>query len=195
VSLEKVSFAYPGREKTPVLTDIDLTIHPGARVGLAGLNGSGKTTLVSLITGAGDSQGLVPSSGTITRHARVRIGRFSQQSVEDISAMASSQPQLTALRYIMETAGFDMLEKDTRSLLAGLGLHGQTVSVVPLSLLSGGQKVRVALARVLWPPPQLLILDEVTTHLDSDTIMSLVLALHEYDGALLVVTHDRFFMR
>jgi ATP-binding cassette subfamily F protein 3 len=195
VSLEKVSFAYPGREKTPVLTDIDLTIHPGARVGLAGLNGSGKTTLVSLITGAGDSQGLVPSSGTITRHARVRIGRFSQQSVEDISAMASSQPQLTALRYIMETAGFDMLEKDTRSLLAGLGLHGQTVSAVPLSLLSGGQKVRVALARVLWPPPQLLILDEVTTHLDSDTIMSLVLALHEYDGALLVVTHDRFFMR
>jgi ATP-binding cassette subfamily F protein 3 len=195
VSLEKVSFAYPGREKTPVLTDIDLTIHPGARVGLAGLNGSGKTTLVSLITGAGDSQGLVPSSGTITRHARVRIGRFSQQSVEDISAMASSQPQLTALRYIMETAGVDMLEKDTRSLLAGLGLHGQTVSVVPLSLLSGGQKVRVALARVLWPPPQLLILDEVTTHLDSDTIMSLVLALHEYDGALLVVTHDRFFMR
>jgi ATP-binding cassette subfamily F protein 3 len=184
VNLEKVSFAYPGRKQTPILTDIDLTIHPGARVGLAGL-----------ITGAGDNQGLLPSSGTISCHARVRIGRFSQQSVEDISAIASSQPQLTALRHIMEAAGSDMQEKDARGLLGGLGLHGQTVSDVPLVLLSGGQKVRVALAKLLWPPPQLLILDEVTTHLDSDTIMSLVLALREYDGALLVVTHDRFFMR
>jgi ATP-binding cassette subfamily F protein 3 len=195
VSMEKVSFAYPGRKKTPILSDIDLTIHPGARVGLAGLNGSGKTTLVSLIMGAGDSRGLLPSSGTISRHARVRIGRFSQQSVEDISAMASSQPQLTALRHIMEAAGSDMQEKEARGLLGGLGLHGPTVSDVPLVLLSGGQKVRVALAELLWPPPQLLILDEVTTHLDSDTITSLVLALQTYDGALLVVTHDRFFMR
>jgi ATP-binding cassette subfamily F protein 3 len=195
VSMEKVSFAYPGRKKTPILSDIDLTIHPGARVGLAGLNGSGKTTLVSLIMGAGDSQGLLPSFGTISRHARVRIGRFSQQSVEDISAMASSQPQLTALRHIMEAAGSDMQEKEARGLLGGLGLHGPTVSDVPLVLLSGGQKVRVALAELLWPPPQLLILDEVTTHLDSDTITSLVLALQAYDGALLVVTHDRFFMR
>lgn len=195
VNLEKVSFAYPGRKKTPTLTDIDLTIHPGAKIGLAGLNGSGKTTLVSLIMGHGDSEGLMPSSGTITRHARARIGRFSQQSVEDISAVASSNPQLTALRHLMETIGTDMQEKDARGLLGGLGLHGQTVSDVPLMLLSGGQKVRVALAKLLWPPPQLLILDEVTTHLDSDTILSLVVALREYDGAILVITHDRFFMR
>jgi ATP-binding cassette subfamily F protein 3 len=194
-NLEKVSFAYPGRKKNPILTDVDLTIHPGARIGLAGLNGSGKTTLVSLIMGGDDSQGLVPSSGTITRHARVRMGRFSQQSVEDISAIASSQAQLTALRHLMETAGPDIQEKDARGLLGGLGLQGQTVSDVPLVLLSGGQKVRVALAKLLWPPPQLLILDEVTTHLDSDSIMALVLALREYEGAVLVVTHDRFFMR
>jgi ATP-binding cassette subfamily F protein 3 len=194
-NLEKVSFAYPGRKKNPILTDVDLTIHPGARIGLAGLNGSGKTTLVSLIMGGDDGQGLVPSSGTITRHARVRMGRFSQQSVEDISAIASSQAQLTALRHLMETAGPDIQEKDARGLLGGLGLQGQTVSDVPLVLLSGGQKVRVALAKLLWPPPQLLILDEVTTHLDSDSIMALVLALREYEGAVLVVTHDRFFMR
>lgn len=195
VNLEKVSFAYPGSKKVPILTDIDLTIHPGARIGLAGLNGSGKTTLVSLIMGGGDTEGLTPTSGTITRHARARIGRFSQQSVEEISATASSNPQLTALRHIMDVGGSEMLEKDARGLLGGLGLHGQTVSDVPLILLSGGQKVRVALAKLLWPPPQLLILDEVTTHLDSDTTLSLVIALKEYDGALLVVTHDRFFMR
>jgi ATP-binding cassette subfamily F protein 3 len=195
VNLEKVSYAYPGKKKVAVLTDIDLTIHAGARIGLAGLNGSGKTTLVSLIMGGGDAEGLMPTSGTITRHARARIGRFSQQSVEDISDIASANLQLTALRHVMDTAGSEMQEKDARGLLGGLGLHGQTVSDVPLNLLSGGQKVRVALAKLVWPPPQLLILDEVTTHLDSDTIMSLVLALKEYDGAILVVTHDRFFMR
>lgn len=195
VNLEKVSFAYPGKKKVPILTDINFTIHPGSRIGLAGLNGSGKTTLVSLIMGSADAAGLTPTSGTIMRHARARIGRFSQQSVEEISAIASMNPQLTALKHVMEVGGAEMQEKDARGLLGGLGLHGQAVSDVPLDLLSGGQKVRVALAKLLWPPPQLLILDEVTTHLDSDTIMSLVIALKEYDGALLVVTHDRFFMR
>ncbi|KAH7397244.1 P-loop containing nucleoside triphosphate hydrolase protein [Pyrenochaeta sp. MPI-SDFR-AT-0127] len=195
VSLEKVSFAYPGRKKIPILTDVDLTIHPGARIGLAGLNGSGKTTLVSLIMGSGEDGGLTSASGTITRHARAKFGRFSQQSVEEITDIASSNPQLTALKHLMESAGSDMQEKDGRQVLGNLGLHGQTVSDVPLVLLSGGQKVRVALAKLLWPPPQLLILDEVTTHLDADTILGLVIALKEYDGALLVVTHDRFFMR
>lgn len=195
VNMEKVSFAYPGRKRTPVLVDIDLTIHPGTRVGLAGLNGSGKTTLVSLIMGPDGDGGLTSTSGTITRHARVKIGRFSQQSVEEITSIASSNSQLTALRHLIEASGSAMEEKDARQILGSLGLHGQTVSDVPLVLLSGGQKVRVALAKVLWPPPQLLILDEVTTHLDADTILSLVVALQEYDGALLVVTHDRFFMR
>lgn len=189
VSMENVTFAYPGKKKAPTLTDVSLTIHAGTRTGLAGLNGSGKTTLVSLIAGS-----LVPTSGTISRHARVKMGRFSQQSVEEITAVASD-PKLTALRYVMEGEGAEMEEKEARQILGSLGLHGQTVSDVPLVLLSGGQKVRVALAKLLWPPPQLLILDEVTTHLDADTILSLIVALKEYDGALLVITHDRFFMR
>ena len=195
VSLEKVTFGYPGRKKTPTLTDVSLTIHPGTRTGLAGLNGSGKTTLVSLIMGGSDAGGLVPTSGSITRHARAKFGRFSQQSVEEITAVAASDPKLTALRYVMDVIATEVGEKEARQILGSLGLHGQTVSDVPLALLSGSQKARVALAKLLWPPPQLLILDEVTTHLDADTILSLVLALKQYDGALLVITHDRFFMR
>ncbi|KAF1995343.1 ABC transporter ATP-binding protein uup-1 [Amniculicola lignicola CBS 123094] len=197
VSLEKVSFAYPGRKRVPVLVDIDLTIHPGARIGLAGLNGSGKTTLVSLIMGSSEDAvgGLVPTKGTISRHARAKFGRFSQQSVEELTAIASQNPKLTAMSHLMEVTGDEMEEKDARQILGSLRLQGQTVSDVPLALLSGGQKVRLALAKLLWPPPQLLVLDEVTTHLDGDTILGLVNALREYDGALLVVTHDRFFMR
>ncbi|KAG9187119.1 hypothetical protein G6011_04990 [Alternaria panax] len=195
VSLERVSFAYPGRRKLPILTDVSLTIHPGARVGLVGLNGSGKTTLVSLIMGSDEEGGLEPTSGTIARHARVRIGRFSQQCVEEMTGVALSNPHMTALRHLMDCTGDGTQEKAARAVLGGLGLHGQTVSDVPLALLSGGQKVRVALAKLLWRPPQLLILDEVTTHLDADTMLGLVTALSQYDGALLVVTHDRFFMR
>lgn len=160
VSLEKVSFAYPGRKKVPILTDIDLTIHIGERVGLAGLNGSGKTTLVSLIMGSVDDAvgGLVPTKGTIVRHSRARFGRFSQQSVEELTATAAQNTKLTALSHLMEVGGSNMDEKNARQMLSALGLQGQTASDVPLALLSGGQKVRVALAKVLWPPPQLLIL-------------------------------------
>jgi ATP-binding cassette subfamily F protein 3 len=103
--------------------------------------------------------------------------------------------QLTALRHVMDSGAEAIHEKDARQVLGGLGLHCHTVSDVPLVTLSGGQKVRVALAKLLWPPPQLLVLDEVTTHLDVDTILGLVLALRKYDGAILVVTHDRFFRK
>ena len=197
VSMEKVCFAYPGRQKTPVLNDISLTIQAGQRIGLAGLNGSGKTTLVSLMVGSSEEGigGLVPTSGTISRHPRAKFGRFSQQSVEELSAIAVANPQLTALSHVREHCGADMDEKEARQLLSGLGVQGQTASEVPLLVLSGGQKVRVALAKLLFPPPQLLILDEVTTHLDADSILGLTLALREYDGALVVITHDRYFMR
>jgi ATP-binding cassette subfamily F protein 3 len=197
VSLEKVSFAYPGRKRVTILSDITLTIHLGQRVGLAGLNGSGKTTLVSLIMSSGEGEvgGLAPTSGTISRHARAKFGRFSQQSVEELTAIANAEPKLTALSHVRQHCGDKMDEKDARQILGSLGLQGQVASDVPLGLLSGGQKVRVALAKLLWPPPQLLVLDEVTTHLDAETILGLINALREYDGALLVVTHDRFFMR
>jgi ATPase subunit of ABC transporter with duplicated ATPase domains len=210
VSLEKVSFAYPGRRTAPTLTDIDLTIHPGSRVGVAGLNGSGKSTLVALIMGH-----LTPSKGSVTRHPRAKLGCFSQQSVEELTLIGAQNAESTALSHLMEVSGPNVTERDARVLLSSLGLQGQVVSDVPLRLLSGGQKVRLALAKLVRPPPQLLILglctldmypcnsrlnadpqaDEVTTHLDADTILGLINALRDYDGALLVVTHDRFFMR
>ncbi|KAF2097742.1 ABC transporter ATP-binding protein uup-1 [Rhizodiscina lignyota] len=199
VNLEKVSFAYPGKKRLEVLKEVSLTIHPGERIGLAGLNGSGKTTLVSLIIGSGEGAsstgGMSPTSGTITRHSRAKFARFSQDAVEELEETAARESQLTALADLMRRSENSLTEQEARGILGGLGLQGPIVSDVPIIALSGGQKVRLALAKLLWNPPHLLVLDEVTTHLDADTILALVLALRRYEGALLVVTHDRFFMR
>lgn len=197
LSMEKISFAYPKNKKTAVLQDVDLTIHPGERIGIAGKNGSGKSTLVSLAMAevGGESSTMKLISGKVVKHTRARFGLYSQHSVEELNSIAVSKPELTALSHLMEFAGSEMAEKDARGLLSGLGLVGKVASDVPIALLSGGQKVRLALAKLLWTPPQLLILDEVTTHLDSDAIQALVSALKDYDGAILVVTHDRYFMR
>ncbi|KAL2035141.1 hypothetical protein VTO58DRAFT_101058 [Aureobasidium pullulans] len=198
VSLEGVCFDYRTKStQTPILHDINLNIHLGDRVGIVGLNGSGKSTLVSLMTASPQKSpgGPVPKKGKVERHTRARIGLYSQQAVEELQDMAVTRPRLTALTHLMEFTGESVSEQEARGLLSSLGLVGKITSEVPISLLSGGQKVRLALAKVLWNPPHLLILDEVTTHLDPNTIQALALRLQHYKGAILLITHDRFFMR
>lgn len=198
ISLEDVDFDYrTGRTQTPVLRDININIHPGERVGIVGMNGSGKSTLVSLMIAdlqKGPSSHS-PSKGNVTRHARAKIGLYSQQAVEELQNIGSAEPRLTALTHLLEFTNGNLSEQEARGLLSSLGLAGKVTSEVPINLLSGGQKVRLALAKVLWDPPHLLILDEVTTNLDPDTIQALGLRLRSYEGAILLITHDRFFMR
>jgi len=198
VSLEDVCFDYRvARTQVPILRDVNFNIHLGERVGIVGMNGSGKSTLVSLMIA--DSQnsadGVTASKGNIVRHTRAKIGLYSQQAVEELQNIALAEPRLTALTHLLEFAGGDLSEQEARGLLSSLGLAGKVTSEVPISSLSGGQKVRLALAKLLYDPPHLLILDEVTTHLDPDSIQALALRLREYQGAILLITHDRFFMR
>jgi len=194
VSLEKVTYKYPTTKKTqpapPILQDTNLTIHTGDRIGIVGLNGSGKSTLIKLLTDTSK-----PTSGTATRHPRLRMGYYSQHAVEDLQALGRSDPDLTALSLLTKDVEGTLDEGEIRGLLGSLGLPGRTASDVPLTKLSGGQLVRLALSRLLWQTPQLLILDEITTHLDFHTVTALADALSAWNGAILVVSHDRFLVR
>jgi ATP-binding cassette, subfamily F, member 3 len=193
-SFENVAYKYLGT-KAEVLTDVGLVIHPGERVGVAGLNGSGKSTIIQLLMAASRGAKPSPSKGTITLHSKARVQCYSQHAVEDLEALGIKEPSRTALSHLLDIAGGDLDEQEARATLGKLGLKGNFASDVPLKALSGGQRVRLALAEAMWSSPHLLVLDEVTTHLDADTINALIDALRDWQGALLVVTHDRFFMK
>jgi ATP-binding cassette, subfamily F, member 3 len=145
--------------------------------------------------GAASRTGPQANAGTITTHSTARISCYSQHAVEELEALGKAEPQRTALSHLAAVAGADVSEQELRTTLAKLGLRGNFVSDVPLASLSGGQRVRLALAVAFFGSPHLLVLDEVTTHLDADTIIALIEALRAWEGALLVVTHDRYFMR
>ncbi|KAK7423465.1 hypothetical protein QQZ08_009034 [Neonectria magnoliae] len=192
ISLEEVAFRYSAR--TPlVVQDVTISISMGDRIGILGLNGAGKSTLIKMLVG--ETQ---PSSGTVTTHPRLKLGYYSQHAVDALQAIGHADPALTALALLtreVEATTDDLNEGDLRGLLGKLGLPGRIASDVPLTKLSGGQVVRVELARLLWRHPHCLILDEVTTHLDYETVTALRESLRDWEGAVILVSHDRWFMR
>ncbi|KAI9171104.1 ATP-binding cassette sub-family F member [Paramyrothecium foliicola] len=188
ISLENVSFRYKGGQ-TKVLQDVTLSINLGDRVGIVGQNGTGKSTLIKVL------QGQTPSSGIVKTHPRVKVGYYSQHAVEGLQALGRAEPELTSLALLTREVSGELTEPDLRGLLGELGLPGRLASDVPLSKLSGGQLVRCELARLFWQRPHCLILDEVTTHLDYQTVTALREAVRDWEGAVVVVSHDRWFVR
>lgn len=187
LSAEDLTFKYK-RVAVPTLDNVNISVHLGDRIGLLGLNGAGKSTLVSCLVAKPPPGGVV-LKGTLKTHPKARIGYFSQANVETLP------DSRTALDLIMEAHGIDS-EHEVRAALASMGLTGRTVSEIPIQKLSGGQKVRVALVQILHPSvPHVLVLDEVTTHLDSDSVVLLSEELRAFRGALIIVSHDRWFMR
>ncbi|KAG7095360.1 hypothetical protein E1B28_006119 [Marasmius oreades] len=187
LSVENLTFKYK-RVATPTLNNIKLTVHLGDRIGLVGLNGAGKSTLVSCLVNRPHSNGQI-TKGTVNCHPKARIGYFSQAQVEELP------PSRTALELTMEAHGIDS-EREARAALASMGLTGRAVSDIPIKKLSGGQKVRVALVQILHPStPHLLVLDEVTTHLDSESVVALAKELRAFEGAVVIVSHDRWLIR
>ncbi|RPA87278.1 P-loop containing nucleoside triphosphate hydrolase protein [Ascobolus immersus RN42] len=189
VSLENVSVQYKGHP-TLALKDVSLVVHMADRVGIIGLNGAGKSTLIKALM-----EVFKPTRGSVTKHPRLRLGYYSQHAVEHLQTKGRNDTTLTALSLLTTEVAGELDEGEIRGLLGSLGLPGRLASDVPLEKLSGGQLVRVALARLLWKQPQLLVLDEITTHLDFYTVSALANALSGWNGAIILVSHDRYFVK
>lgn len=192
ISLENVSYRYP-RASRSVLQDVSLIVHPGDRIGLLGLNGAGKSTLVQVLTNV-----CRPSSGNVQTYPRLKVGFYSQHIVDDLASKGATDTSMTALSMVQKAASEKsnpLQEQDARKLLAGTGLIGRTMSDTPVAKLSGGQLVRLAFSLLFIDPPHVFVLDEPSTHLDLITVSALARALQEYDGAVILVSHDRFMMR
>lgn len=189
ISLEKASFRY-SRTSPLIIKDIDLTVGMGDRIGILGLNGAGKSTLIKLLV-----EETRPTTGTMTTHPRLKMSYYSQHAVDALKAMGKEDATLTALSLLTKEVDGQLNEGEIRGLLGELGLPGRFASDVPVAKLSGGQLVRCELARLLWRRPQCMILDEITTHLDYETVTALREALKWWEGAVVLVSHDRWFMR
>jgi ATP-binding cassette subfamily F protein 3 len=179
-SLEEVGLSYDGT--TFVLRGLSLAIANGEKLALVGLNGTGKSTLLRILAGK-----LAPNEGRCLLGHNVTPGYQSQEFAETMD------PERTVLETITACSGPATLQ-EIRTLLGGFGFSGEAVDK-PVSVLSGGEKVRLAFARLLVNPPNFLILDEPTTHLDIAARESLEDALQAFPGTVCMVSHDIQFVR
>lgn len=166
-----------------VLEKIKLNLVPGSRIGLLGRNGAGKSTLIKLLAGE-----LQPKEGHINLAKGVQLGYFAQHQLEYLRGEESSLWHLTKL------SDPKITEQELRNYLGGFDFHGDKVNE-PVKTFSGGEKARLVLALIVWQKPNLLLLDEPTNHLDLDMRQALTEALIDFEGALVVVSHDRHLLR
>ncbi len=182
-------------ERRPAVSNASLTVHEGERVALIGQNGHGKTTLINLMMNH-----LTPTSGHVEQHSKATIRYYDQHTIEQFSqasrASHRGRPVTALAHFLTRITGGDEarmagLEGQARKFLGSLGLKGRTADTQALHTLSGGQAVRLGLAEVMWDEPHLICLDEVTQHLDADSIGALISALRKFKGAIVLVSHDR----
>lgn len=177
--MEKVSAGYGDKV---ILQSIKLNLVPGSRIGLLGRNGAGKSTLIKMLAGT-----LEPLSGEIGLAKGIKLGYFAQHQLEFLRADESPLQHLSRIAP-------RVLEQQLRDYLGSFGFQGDKVTEIT-ERFSGGEKARLVLALIVWQRPNLLLLDEPTNHLDLDMRQALTEALIDFEGALVVVSHDRHLLR
>ncbi len=179
LNLDRADLGYDG---SPVLSGVDLTLLPGQRIGLLGPNGAGKSTLIRTIAG---EQG--PLTGERITGEHLAIGYFAQHQLEALD------PEASPLLHLQRTDRH-CDDQTRRNFLGGFGFHGDD-ALSPVKRFSGGERARLALALIAWERPNLLLLDEPTNHLDLEMRHALDLALQDFEGTVILVTHDRHLLR
>ncbi|TSA49444.1 MAG: ATP-binding cassette domain-containing protein [Nitrosomonadales bacterium] len=177
--LDEAVVGYGGQ---PVLAKLEVTLRPGERLGLLGRNGAGKSTLIKLLAGE-----LPLIAGKRVEGKDLKIGYFAQHQLEQL------RPDESPLQHMMRLDP-QTREQELRNHLGGFDFRGDMAST-PCGPFSGGEKSRLALALLIWQRPNLLLLDEPTNHLDLEMRHALTLALQEYDGGVVLVSHDRALLR
>ncbi|MDN5369794.1 MAG: ATP-binding cassette, subfamily er 3 [Shewanella sp.] len=179
VMMENVAVGYG---ETTILNSVHLNLVPGARIGLLGRNGAGKSTFIKLLAGQ-----LEPQRGKYQPNPGLNIGYFAQHQVEYLRLDDSP------LQHLQRLAP-EQREQELRDFLGGFGFQGD-MALSPVRPFSGGEKARLVLALLVWQRPNLLLLDEPTNHLDLEMRHALTLALQDFEGAMVIVSHDRHLLR
>lgn len=179
VKMEDVSVGYGDKA---ILNKVHLNLVPGARIGLLGRNGAGKSTLIKLL-----SEQLSPMRGLYEPNPGLNIGYFAQHQIEFL------QLDDTPLQHLHRLAP-NAREQELRDFLGGFGFQGD-MALAQVRPFSGGEKARLVLALLVWQRPNLLLLDEPTNHLDLEMRHALTVALQGFEGAMVIVSHDRHLLR
>ncbi len=179
LTLDKIDVGY---NDTLILNGVTLSLYPGDRIGLLGHNGAGKSTLIKLIAGELDTR-----AGEIKTAQDLKVGYFAQHQLEQLHLDSTPLEHLQRLDPKADA-------QSLRDFIGGFGFsHDRALS--PVAPFSGGEKARLVLALLVYQRPNLLLLDEPTNHLDLEMRHALALALQDFDGALVVVSHDRHLLR
>ncbi|CAM3613786.1 ATP-binding cassette domain-containing protein [Polaromonas hydrogenivorans] len=200
LSMQNAYFGYPAPEDAPegtpptvIVQNVSKSVLAGQRIGILGANGQGKSTVVKTIARA-----LAPISGDMTEGKGLNIGYFAQQELDVLRP--ADNPLEHMIRLVKEVTAAGKIgsqptrEQDLRSFLGNFNFGGDMVKQA-VGSMSGGEKARLVLCMIVWQRPNLLLLDEPTNHLDLATREALSMALNEFEGTVMLVSHDRALLR